>query len=84
MSRADLYLQVQELGIKEKVKEVYGRNYTNCTSPQLEAIIRDYMLEKPKIETKKVEVDRYIDKLIEVLEKKHILLPSESKYIKSL
>lgn len=81
MSRKDIYEKVKELKLQDKVKELYGDNYTRISNEELLAVINAVPQED------KVMFDysdnHNLDKLIEILKKKHILLDSEIDYIYS-
>lgn len=72
MTRKEIYGVIKKHNLATFVKQFYGKNYTNCTTKQLE----DYI-------SKEVSVPKSckVSKLVEVLKKKHILLSSEVEYI---
>lgn len=88
MNRKELYAKVKEFNLQEKIKKVYGDNYTRVGNIELASIIAEYTA--PKVENKPKVASKVAsgksckcDKLVEVLKKKHILLDSEVSYINS-
>ena len=83
MNRKEVYQKIKQLNLQDKVKEHYGDNYTRVATISLMNLIKE--AEKPikRNTTNKEAKATYskIDKLIKVLEKKHILLKSEIDYI---
>ena len=85
MNRKELYKKITSLGLQDEVKATYGKNYTNCTSAQLAAVVSGAtkMLEEAvksasKDESIPTEVGpSSFQKLVEILHKKKILLGSE-------
>jgi hypothetical protein len=103
MDRKQLYKEIISRGLEDAVKSTYGKNYTNCSSKDLEAIINKDK-EKVAMYESKMKQNKPIaectchtghdemgasdgikkmplTKLIEVLQKKKILLQSEVNYI---
>lgn len=93
MNRKELYEEVKKQHLEEVIKEVCGKNYTLVSNKKLEEIV---LLEpskpikngkkacgKPKSPDTGKPAPSMCEKLIEVLKKKHILLDSEIRYIKS-
>jgi hypothetical protein len=74
MNRNQIYNDIASLNLKEEVKATYGKNYTNCSSEQLMAVINKAIKVK---NTTKIQTTSPINKLIDVLYKKKILLKSE-------
>ena len=85
MSRKELYAKVKELNLQEEIKKKYGDNYTRVGNTELEAIIAKYTAKSSTTGGVKGGCGKgcKCDKLIEVLNKKHILLGSEVAYINS-
>lgn len=75
MKRTEVYAQIKSMHLEEVIKKYYGKNYTNVDTPSLLSVINAQTM---KFTPKKT--GRF-DKLIEVLQKKHILLQSEVDYI---
>lgn len=83
MNRKDIYNKIKELKLEEEVKKVYGRNYTMVSSELLEVLIKKHNPKTTSSSTKEDVITKSskLDKLIEVLSKKRILLKSEIEYI---
>lgn len=87
MDRKELYKQITSLNLQNEVKAKYGKNYTQCTNTQLETVVRGAtkMLEeaaKSSTSKKKESVPTEVghnsfQKLVEILQRKKILLKSE-------
>lgn len=72
MNRKQLYNEITSLGLQEEVKSRYGKNYTQCSNEQLNAIIVDVH------NSMSTEIDSCsFKKLVDILAKKKILLKSE-------
>lgn len=84
MDRKLLYQKVKNNNLEEKIKKEFGRNFTQVSSKDLEKIV---CAEEYKNLYKSVKVEcnnkpnNVVEKLIEVLQKKRILLNSEVEYI---
>lgn len=74
MNRKQLYNDITTLGLQEEVKHTYGRNYTQCTNEQLKAIVDNAIAVLEPVGTRGRSC---FDKLVEILQKKNILLKSE-------
>ena len=71
MNRKQLYNEITSLGLQEEVKSRYGKNYTQCSNEQLNAIIVDVH------NSMSTEIDSCsFKKLVDILAKKKILLKS--------
>lgn len=96
MTRKELYDHIKGLGLQEEVKAFTGNNYTNVPSDVLEKIVirvlkskecdckkRTKQIEPPVHEEDCHQVDAVValDRLIETLAKKKVLLQSEIEYI---
>lgn len=83
MTRKEVYQKIKLLNLQNKVKEEYGDNYTRIATVSLMNLIKE--AEKPlkqSTSNKESKIPYFkIDKLIEVLTNKHILLKSEIDYI---
>lgn len=77
-NRKELYVEIKKLQLENEVKELFGRNFTQVSSAALNDVITNKTAKKPEKETKKIT---RLDKLVEVLGKKRILLKSELDYI---
>ena len=99
MNRKELYAKVIDLNLKETVKKMYGDNYTRVSNADLEAVVIKAMDKAKKVKPVpkpkpfvarpttgnaacKSSKDK-LTKLVELLQKKHILLASEVAYINS-
>lgn len=76
MNRKELYDSIVSLGLQEEVKSVYGKNYTNCKTEELAHIVGEALESLQEAETCPC-----LSKLVEILQKKKILLKSEVEYI---
>ena len=73
MSRKELYNEIKSLGLQDEVKAVTGDNYTRASNEQLKTII-DNAVEGLKCSNVN---NSALNKLVEILAKKKILLKSE-------
>lgn len=73
MNRKELYNEIKSLGLQDEVKAVTGDNYTRASNEQLKAII-DNAVEGLKCSNVN---NSALNKLVEILAKKKILLKSE-------
>lgn len=55
MSRAEAYNEVKRLGLQDKCKQVYGKNFTQCGTADLIALIKKAGAEGNKSDAPKVE-----------------------------
>lgn len=92
MKRKELYAQIIKLNLQDKVKEVYGVNYTNCKNYELEDIIdkaKNKAKEPSKLQSGSCDScdccetanARKIKALVNVLKERHLLLPSDVEKI---
>ena len=87
MNRKEIYAKIKEYNLAESIKKTFHENYTRIPSANLECFIRDYVSssgEKQEVmgNTRKDAVEKSsLVKLVETLQKKHILLKSEVDYI---
>lgn len=80
MNRKQLYNEVTSLGLQSEVQSRYGKNYTTCTNAQLQAVVDEVTKAMKEVseEFNKVHTcGGKLDKLVEILAKKKILLKSE-------
>ena len=85
MDRKELYQEVNNFNLQEKIKTKYGKNYTRCSNAELQKVVDEHKSKflkkevKSKTNTPKTEASKSnrLDKLIEVLYNKRILLKSE-------
>lgn len=75
MNRKELYAQVTSLNLQEEVKATYGKNYTQCSNAELKIVVDAATAGLEEALTPGVE--RSLNKLVEILQKKKILLNSE-------
>lgn len=73
MNRKQLYNEITSLNLQEEVKATYGKNYTNCSTEQLKAVVDNA---HETMDAVAPSANSFI-KLIEILAKKKILLKSE-------
>lgn len=73
MTRKEMYDLIVKLGLKDKVREVYKKNYTNCTNAQLISIIST----KETSSCKNNSIDKKFTTLLNILKDRHLLLPSD-------
>lgn len=91
MERKEAYEQIKKLGLQEECKKKYGKNFTQCKTNELEAIIKAAKVKvgtkvktikaAPKTVTKTEEPKDSFNKLLVILRKRHILLESDVKDI---
>ena len=87
MNRKEIYAKIKEHNLAEAIKKTFHENYTRIPSANLECFISDYVSssgEKLKVINNNHEdaVEKSsLVKLVETLQKKHILLKSEVDYI---
>ena len=87
MDRKELYREITSLNLQDEVKATYGKNYTNCTSAQLAAVVsgatkglEEAMNLSPikREESIPTEIEpSSFEKLVKILRKKRLLLDSE-------
>lgn len=87
MNRKEIYAKIKEYNLAEAIKKTFHENYTRIPSANLECFISDYVSSRGKEQevignTCKDAVEKSsLVKLVETLQKKHILLKSEVDYI---
>ena len=87
MNRKEIYAKIKEYNLAEAIKKTFHENYTRIPSANLECFISDYVSsrdEKQEVigDTRKDAIEKsLLVKLVETLQKKHILLKSEVDYI---
>lgn len=82
MDRKQIYNEIRSLGLQEEVVKTFGKNYTQCSNVDLLSIINSIKDSKKAVENKSCFCA--FDKLIEILQRKRILLNSEVQEIMSL
>ena len=91
MERKEAYEQIKKLGLQEECKKEFGKNFTQCKTSELEAIINaakirnkakvKYTKATTKTDTKTEEPKDSFNQLLAILGKRHILLESDIKEI---
>ena len=87
MNRKEIYAKIKEYNLAEAIKKTFHENYTRIPSANLECFISDYVSSRGEeqeviSDTRKDDVEKSsLVKLVETLQKKHILLKSEVDYI---
>ena len=91
MERKEAYEQIKKLGLQEECKKQFGKNFTQCKTSELEAVIKAAKVGvgtkvKPTKDTtetitKTEEPKDCFYKLLAILRKRHILLESDIKEI---
>ena len=87
MNRKEIYAKIKEYNLVETIKKTFHENYTRIPSANLECFISDYVSSSGEEQevignTRKDDVEKSsLVKLVETLQKKHILLKSEVDYI---
>ena len=87
MNRKEIYAKIKEYNLAETIKKTFHENYTRIPSANLECFISDYVFSRGEEQevigdTRKDAVEKSsLVKLVETLQKKHILLKSEVDYI---
>ena len=91
MERKEAYEQIKKLGLQEECKKKFGKNFTQCKTSELEAVIKAFKVGVgAKVKTTKATSKTTIkigesrdsfNKLLTILRKRHILLESDVKEI---
>ena len=91
MERKEAYEQIKKLGLQEECKKKFGKNFTQCKTSELEAVIKAFKVRVgTKVKTTKAaskttikikEPKDSFSKLLAILRKRHILLESDIKEI---
>ena len=89
MERKEAYEQIKKLGLQEKCKVQFGKNFTQCKTNELEAVIKAAKVGAKVKATKATtefaatteEPKDAFYKLLAILRKRHILLESDIKEI---
>lgn len=92
MTRKELFEAVKKYQLQEKIKSYYNTDYTHLSNSVLEKAVKTVRDNKKSKEeqikvlqgknTKPIDEGKF-DRLVRVLQKKYILLPSEITYIYS-
>ena len=91
MERKEAYEQIKKLGLQEICKKQFGKNFTQCKTSELEAVIKAFKVgvgakvkttkAASKTVTKTKEPKDSFNKLLDILRKRHILLEADVKEI---
>ena len=84
MNRKELYLEINSLGLRDEIKAIFNKNYTNVSSKDLESVVvkaKKALNPVKYVIPKTVLLNKILQRLVEVLSKKNILLKSEVNYI---
>ena len=91
MERKEAYEQIKKLGLQKECKKKCGKNFTQCKTSELEAVIKAAKVRvETKVKTTKAASKTTIkigesrdsfSKLLDILKKRHILLESDVKEI---
>lgn len=73
MNRKQLYNEITSLGLQDEVKSRYGKNYTQCSNEALQKLVDEVHKGMNAAHTG----CNSLNKLVEILAKKKILLKSE-------
>ena len=82
MDRKQIYNEIRSLGLQEEVVKTFGKNYTQCSNVDLLSIINSVKNSIEEVKNKSCFCA--FDKLIEILQRKRILLNSEVQEIMAL
>ena len=87
MERKEAYEQIKKLGLQGECQKKYGKNFTQCKTNELEAVIKSAKVgvgtevKATKATTKTGDLKESFIKLLITLKKRHILLESDVKEI---
>lgn len=84
MTRKELYEEIKSLKLQGEIKAKFGDNYTRISNKDLEKVVtkaKEALNPVKEVIPKTVASNKVLNKLIEVLAKKNILLKSEVYYI---
>ena len=91
MERKEAYEQIKKLGLQEECKKKFGKNFTQCKTSELEAVIKAVKVGVgTKVKATKATTEAVTNteepkdtfyKLLAILRKRHILLESDIKEI---
>lgn len=86
MKRRQIYSQIVNLNLQNKVKEKYGINYTNCRNAELLEVIEAEKNKNKKCFKGKCEpeLNKRFNTLINILKERHLLLDSDVAKINEL
>ena len=91
MERKEAYEQIKKLGLQGECKRQFGKNFTQCKTSELEAVIKTAKVKvgtevkatkaTTKFAATTEESKDSFNKLLAILRKRHILLESDIKEI---
>ena len=87
MERKEAYEQIKKLGLQEECKKQFGKNFTQCKTSELEAVIKAFKVGVgAKVKTTKAaskttikigEPKDSFNKLLDILMRRHLLLEAD-------
>ena len=87
MERKEAYEQIKKLGLQEECKKKFGKNFTQCKTSELEAVIKAFKVGVgTKVKTTKaaskttIKIEEPKDsfsKLLDILMRRHLLLEAD-------
>ena len=87
MERKEAYEQIKKLGLQEECKKKFGKNFTQCKTSELEAVIKAFKVGVgTKVKTTKAASKTTIkieepkgpfSKLLDILMRRHLLLEAD-------
>ena len=87
MERKEAYEQIKKLGLQEECKKMYSKNFTQCKTSELEAVIKAFKVGVgTKVKTTKaaskttIKIEEPKDsfsKLLDILMRRHLLLEAD-------
>ena len=87
MERKEAYEQIKKLGLQEECKKKFGKNFTQCKTSELEAVIKAFKVGGgTKVKTTKaaskttIKIEEPKDsfsKLLDILMRRHLLLEAD-------
>lgn len=87
MERKEAYEQIKKLGLQEECKKKFGKNFTQCKTSELEAVIKAFKVRVgTKVKTAKAaskttikieEPKSPFNKLLDILMRRHLLLEAD-------
>ena len=87
MERKEAYEQIKKLGLQEECKKQFGKNFTQCKTSELEAVIKAFKVGVgAKVKTTKAvskttikigEPKGSFNKLLDILMRRHLLLEAD-------
>ena len=87
MERKEAYEQIKKLGLQEECKKMYSKNFTQCKTSELEAVIKAFKVGVgTKVKTTKAaskttikikEPKDSFSKLLDILMRRHLLLEAD-------